>query len=162
VHDALVVDEHAVGHGVVIADDGVHQLMHEGVSVELEGRDRERDHLREEGRAGLIGVLPEPASQAGGDALGRRHAGDAGGMLHHAPGLREGELAEQEEALARLGGDPVGVAASGIEERGLGGLRGLLGELDQLVFDLERAHLVELFEVDGHGCLLDGVFTTRA
>ena len=41
VHDPLVVDEHAVGHRIVVADDRVDKLVHEGVRLELEGLDRE-------------------------------------------------------------------------------------------------------------------------
>ena len=110
----------------------------------------------EERRPRRIRVLPEPRLQAPGDALGRRHAGDPGGMLHHPPALGQGELAEKEEALARLGGDPVRVAAAGVEERGLRGPGRLLGELDELVLDLERAHLVEDLQVDGHDRSFDG------
>jgi len=36
VHDLLVVHQHAVRHRVVVADDRVHQLVHEPVSVEAE------------------------------------------------------------------------------------------------------------------------------
>src|SRR4029453_1515019 len=47
-------------------------------------------------------------------------------------------------ALAWGGGDPVGVAAPGVEERRLRGPGRLLRELDQLVLDLERAQGLEL------------------
>src|SRR5881397_1713632 len=72
----------------------------------------------------------------------------AGRMLHHPLALGDRELAEQKEALARGGGDPVGVAAPGVEERRLRGAGCLLRELDQLVLDLERAQGLELLQ--GH------------
>src|SRR5881409_1495413 len=69
-------------------------------------------------------------------------------MLRHPLALGDRELAEQKEALARGGGDPVGVAAPGVEERRLRGAGRLLRELDQLVLDLERAQGLELLQ--GH------------
>jgi hypothetical protein len=83
-------------------------------------------------------MLGEPGVEARGDAVGTRHAANAGRQVHDPPALGDRKLAEQEEAVARRGGDPVGVAATGIEERGLGRPGGLLGEGDQLVLDLER------------------------
>ena len=97
--------------------------------------------------------------------LGLRHAADPGGMIHHPLALGDGELAEEEEALARRGGDPVGIAAAGVQERGLRGPRRLLGQLDQLVLDLERAQSFEFAQGEdvGHAQLLVSmVACTRA
>ena len=71
------------------------------------------------------------------------HSADPGRMFHHALALGDGELAKQEKALARRGGNPIGIAAAGIQERGLRGAGGLLGQMDQLVFDLERDQSLE-------------------
>ena len=68
-------------------------------------------------------------------------------MLHHPLAFGNRKLAEQEEALAGGGGDPVGIAATGIQKGRLRSLRSLLGELDQLVLDLERAERFEFVEV---------------
>ena len=68
-----------------------------------------------------------------------RHSAHSGGMLHHPLALGDGKLAEQEKALTRSGGDPVGVAAAGIQKSRLRPLRSLLREFDQLVLDLKRA-----------------------
>src|SRR5262249_34890046 len=63
---------------------------------------------------------------------------------------------EQEEALARRRRHPVGIAAAGIEECRLRGARGLFGEMDQLVLDLERAQGFEFAQCQdvGHDLLL--------
>ena len=144
VHDPLVMDEHAVGNGVVVADDRIDQLVHEGVRLELEGLDRELDHLGQEGRARHVLVHREPGVEAPSDAAGLRHASDPGAHLHHPLAFEDRELAEQEEALAWRGGDPVGVSAAGIEEGRLRPLGGLLRQAPQLVLDLERAQGLEL------------------
>ena len=44
-HDLLVVYEHAVGHGVIVADNGIDQLVHERVRLEAEPVDRPGHHL---------------------------------------------------------------------------------------------------------------------
>ena len=144
VHDPLVVDEHAVGNGIVVADDRVDKLVDEGVGIELEGLDRELDHLGQEGRARHVLVHREPRVEAPRDPAGLRHASDPGAYLHHPLAFEDRELAEQEEALAWRGGDPVGIAAAGIEEGRLRGLGGLLRQAPQLVLDLERAQGLEL------------------
>ena len=146
--DALVVHEHAVGHRIVVADDRIDQLVHEGVGLEPEQLHRERHHRRQELSARRLLVLGEVRRQPVGDALSRGHAAEAGRMLHHPLALGDRELAEQKEALARGGGDPIGVAAPGVEERRLRGAGRLLRELDQLVLDLERAQGLELLQ--GH------------
>jgi hypothetical protein len=144
VHNALVMDEHAVGNGVVVADDRVDKLVHEGVGVETERLDPKLDHLGEERRARHVHVHREPRIEASRDAAGLRHATDPGAYFHHPLAFEDGELAEQEEAFARRGGDPVGVAPSGVEEGRLRGLGGLLRQAPQLVLDLERAQGFEL------------------
>jgi hypothetical protein len=147
VGDALGVDQHPVGHRVVVADDGVHQLVDEGVRLEPEGLHGERHQRREEGRARHVGMRGQPRLQPGRDPLGLRHAAQPGRMLHHPLALGDGELPEQEEAVARRRGDPVGIPPAGVEERRLRDPRGLLGQLDQLVLDLERAERLVLFEL---------------
>ena len=142
-HDPLVVDQHAVGHRIVVADDGIDELVHEGVGLEFECFRRVWHHRRQERGAGHVGVLRKPRLETGGDTGGLRHSADAGRMLHHALALGNGKLAEQKERFARSGGDPIGIAAARIQERRLRGFRGLLGEIDELILDLERAERFE-------------------
>jgi hypothetical protein len=160
VRHPLVVDEHPVRHRVVVADDRIDQLVDEGVSVEAERLDRERHHALQELGTGHVLVLLEPAGEAVGDPVLRGHAAHARRQVHHPSRLGHRELAQEEEALARGGGDPVRVAAPGVEEhvRGFLGLR--LGELDQLVLDLERAQglvRAERHDVHVRNSLLPGV-----
>ncbi len=91
-------------------------------------------------------MLGEPCLETSSDSLRLRHSADTGGMLHHPFAFGDRELTQQEEAFARSGGDPVGVAAASIEECRLRRTGGLLGEFNQLVFDLERAQRLELTE----------------
>ena len=114
--DALVVDEHAIGNGIVVTDDGVDEFVDEGIGIEAEGLHREGHHLREKGGAGHVGVLGQPRLEAARDAAGLWHSAEAGGMLHHTLALGDRELAEKEVAFARSGGDPVGVSAAGVEK----------------------------------------------
>src|SRR5882762_3697424 len=92
-------------------------------------------------------MLGEPCLETSSDSLRLRHSADTGGMLHHPFAFRDRELTEQEEAFAWSGGDPVGVAAAGIEECRLRRAGGLLGELDQLIFNLERSQRLEFTEL---------------
>jgi len=64
---------------------------------------------------------------------------NAGGMFHHSLAFGDRKLTKQEEALARFGSDPVRIAATGIQECRLCRPGCFLGELDQFVFNLERA-----------------------
>src|ERR1043166_8061313 len=155
VHDLLVVGEHAVRHRIIVADDRVDELVHEGVRLELELLDCKRNHRREKLGSRHVGVLLEPRFQPRRDAVRGRHAADAGWVLHHALAFRDGELAEQEKPFPRRGGDPVGIAAAGVEKGGLRRPRRALGELDQLVLDLERAQGLEFFQREkiGHDAL---------
>src|SRR5215813_5537558 len=91
-----------------------------------------------------------------GDASCLWHAADAGRVLHHPPALGHGKLAEQKKTLPRRGGNPIGIAAAGIEERRLRGARRLLSETDQLILDLERAEGFEFTQREdvGHDLLL--------
>jgi hypothetical protein len=77
-------------------------------------------------------------------------------MVHHTLALCKGELAEQEEALARCGGDPVRIAAPSIEEGRLRRPRRLLGEIDKLVFDFKGAKRFKFLQCAnvGHDSLL--------
>ena len=69
VGDALVVDQHAIGYRVIVADDRVHEFVDEGVRIESERLHRKRHHLREKGRAGHVSVLSEPRLKTAGDTL---------------------------------------------------------------------------------------------
>src|SRR5262245_11758014 len=58
-------------------------------------------------------------------------------MLHHPLAFGHGKLAQQEVALTRLGRHPVGIAATGVQKRGLCRPRRAFCQFDQLVLDLE-------------------------
>ena len=174
--DSLVVHQHPVRHRIVVTDDRVHQFVDELVGLEAELLDRPWHHLLEEGRARHIEVRPEPGLEPARDARRPGHAAHAGRQVEHTLALGDGELAEQEERLAGLGGHPVGVAATGVQV-GDGRLhRGLRGHLGEEVLDLEGAEFLVLFELQSvlferqhrHGFFLvsvdrkDAGFTTAA
>ena len=115
--DLFVVHQHAVGHRVVVADDRIDELVDELVGIEAELLHRPRHHPLQEGRARHVLVLREPGVQPPGNAFRLRHAADARRQVEHALALGDGELPEQEERLARLGRDPVRVAAAGVQVR---------------------------------------------
>ena len=148
VHDPLVVDQHAVGHRIVVADDRIDELVHECIRLEAECLHREGDHRGEEAGARHLRMFFEPGIEPDRDALRLRHAAEAGGMLHHALALGDRELTEQEKAFARRRGDPIRIAAAGIEECRLRRPRRLLGELDQLVLDFERTQSLEFAQCE--------------
>jgi hypothetical protein len=77
-------------------------------------------------------MLGEPGFETASDTLKLRHPTDTGGMFHHPLAFGNRELTEQEEAFARSGGDPGGVAAARVEECRLRRTGGLPGEMDRL------------------------------
>ena len=83
--------------------------------------------------AGHVLVLGEPGVEARRDAVGLRHPADPGRLVHHPLALGDRELAEQEEAFARRGGDPVGIAAAGIRNA------------DCVVLEVSLARLISSF-----------------
>ena len=93
-------------------------------------------------------MLLQPGRQPVRDAARLGHAADAGRKIEHALAFGDRELAQQKEGLARLGGDPVGIAAAGIEirDRRCGGGRG--GGLRKKVLDLERAERLVFTQLD--------------
>ena len=95
----------------------------------------------------MSACLSQPRFQTARDALRLRHSSQTGGMLHHPLALGDRKLAEQEEALAGSGGDPVGITAAGIQKGRLRPLRSLLRKLDQLVLDLKRAERFKALQV---------------
>ena len=143
----FVVHQHPVRHRVVVTDDGVHQLVDELVGVEAELLYRPWHHLLQEGRARHVGVRPQPGLEPARDARRPGHAAHAGRQVEHTLALGDGELAEQEERLAGLGGHPVRIAAAGVQV-GDGRLhRRLRGHLGEEVLDLEGAEFLVLFEL---------------
>ena len=154
VDDLFVVHQHAVGHRVVVADDRVDELVDELVGIEAELLHRPRRHPLQEGRARHVLVLGEPGVEPPGNAFRLRHAADAGRQIEHALALGDGELPEQEEGLARFGGDPVRIAASRIQEGERRVLRGLHGDFGDEVLDLERAQLLVLFVIQVFHCFV--------
>ena len=105
--DLLVVDQHPVRHRVVVADDGVDQLVDEGIGVEAELLHRPRNHGGKDGSTRHVGVLRQPGLEPGRDAFLAGHAAHAGRQVEDALALGDRELAQEEEGLAGLGGDPV-------------------------------------------------------
>ena len=150
--DLFVVHQHAIGHRIVVPDDGIHQLVDELVGVEAELLHRPRHHRLKDGRTGHVLVLLQPRFETPGHARRFRHSADAGRQVEHAFAFDDGELPEQEERFARLGGDPVRIAASRVQVRDGGVLRGLACHLGQEVLDLERAQLLVLFQIQVIDC----------
>ena len=104
---------------------------------------------------GMSACLFSHASSRRGNARCLRHAADAGRQIHHALALGHGELTEQEERLARLGGDPVRVAATGVQIGKRRLLRALRRSLGEEILDLERAELLVLRQIQVvHRCFL--------
>ena len=106
--DLLVVDEHPVGHRVVVADDRVDQFVDECVGVEAELLDRPGDDPLQERSAGHGGALVEPGREARGHPWCFRHAPDARRADPSSAALGNRELSEEKERRAGIGGDPVG------------------------------------------------------
>ena len=144
-NDLLVVHEHAVRHGIVVTDDAVDEFMHEGIRVEAELRNGEANHRTKARGTGAVGMVCEPVIQSPRIYGRLRHAADTVQADPCFACSRDGELAEQKERLARLGGDPVRVAAASIQEGEVRVRSRSLAYLDQLVFDLERTQRVSYF-----------------
>ena len=123
VHDLLVMDEHTVRHGIVVADDRVDKFVNEGIALERELRDREVDHLSQQGGAEHVAVLGKPRVEARSNAVLLWHSAQSRLDVHDTSGFGKGELAEQEEAVTWLGCDPVGIASASVQECRLRGLR---------------------------------------
>src|SRR5438874_1773581 len=146
VNDLFVVHQHAVWHRVVVAYDGIHQLMHELVGVEAELVHRPRHHRLQDGRPRHAVVFREPGFESAGHSLCARHPAYAGWQVYYPLALSNCELPEEEERFARLGGDPVWVATTGVQVRqGRLQRRFRCHFLDEIL-DLERTEFVELFQ----------------
>jgi hypothetical protein len=117
--------------------------MDECVWIKPERLGRKLHHRGKEAGAGHVRLLCEPRLESRRYTFCLWHSADPGRMLHHTFALGDSELAKQEETLARRGGDPIGIAAAGIQKRGLGGPGGLLCQIDQLILDLERTQGLE-------------------
>ena len=148
-NDLLVVHEHAVRHRIVVTDDAVDEFMHEGIRLEAELLDGKVDHRAKADGTGAVGVVCEPVVQACRNAGCLWHAADTRRQIHAPPALGDSELAQQKERLAWLGGDPVRVAAAGIQEGKVGLRSRSPADLDQLVLDFERTQRLVFAEADG-------------
>ncbi|KRD64991.1 hypothetical protein ASE71_28685 [Ensifer sp. Root954] len=132
VGDDLVVVQRPIGNRIVVADDRVRELVHEGVRIEAEGGDGVVDGVGKRlcRRDAFILFVPvgrvlqqllRPLFEPRVGAVLRRHAGHTGlRVVIGALGFRQRKLAEQEEGFASACRRPVRVAAAGIEES-LGG-----------------------------------------
>jgi hypothetical protein len=107
--------QHAVRDRVIVADDRLHKFVDDGVRLESKLLDRECDHIRKERGAGHLLVLNKPGIKTARNTLGLRHSTYTCGKIHHAFTFCDRELPQQEEPLARRGGNPVGIAATGRE-----------------------------------------------
>src|SRR2546423_1623945 len=146
----FVVDQHAVRDRVVIADDGIRQLVHELVGVEAELLHRPRDHFLQEGRSRHVVVLFQPVLKAASDALCLGHAAHARRQVEHPLTLSHRKLPEQEERVARRGRNPVRVAATGVQVGEGIFLRRLRSQLGDEILDLERAQFFVLLKIYVH------------
>ncbi len=145
-NDLFVVHQHAVWHRVVIANDGIHQLVHELVGVEAELLHGPRHHRLQKGRTWHVFVFREPGFKTAGYSRCARHPAHAGWQVEHPLALRDCELPEEEERFARLSGDPVRVATTGVQVRqGRFQRRFRCHFLDEIL-DLERTEFLELFQ----------------
>ena len=155
-HDPFVVDQHAIGNRIIVADDRIDEFVDEGIGSKPNFLTANCTIAERKPAPGMSECLREPGLEPGRDAAGLRHAADPGRMLHHALALGHGKLAEQEKPLAGRGSDPVRIAAAGIQEGGLGRLGCCFGEVDQFVLDLEWAQGLEFPQCHnvGHDLLL--------
>ena len=96
------------------------------------------------GAPGMSACAFSQCLEPAGNARRLGHAAHAGRQVEHALALGDGELAEQEERFARLGGNPVRVAATGVQVGDGLLLRRLQGHLGEEVLDLEGAELLVL------------------
>ena len=145
-NDLFVVHQHAVWHRVVIADDGIHQLVHELVGVEAELLHRPRHHRLQKRCTWHVSMFLQPGFKPAGNSLCARHPAYAGWQVEHPLALSNCELPEEEERFARLSGDPVWVATTGVQVRqGIFQRRFRCHFLDEIL-DLERTEFVELFQ----------------
>ena len=148
-NDLFVVHQHAVWHRVVIADDGIHQLVHELVGVEAELLHSPRHHRLQEGCTWHVIMFLQPGFKSASYSRCARHSAHAGWQVKHPLALSNCELPEKEERFARLSGDPVWVATTGVQIRqGIFQRRLRCHFLDEIL-DLERTEFVELFKFRG-------------
>ena len=71
-----------------------------------------------------------------------RHAGEDL-FVPDAPAFSKGELPEQKERFARLGGNPVRIAAARVQHSRGSLARGFLRELDEIIFEFEGGEFGE-------------------
>src|SRR6476661_9814385 len=117
--------------------------MDECVWIEFERLRRKLHHRGKERGAGHVRLFCEPRLESPCYTFCLWHSAYPGRMLHHAFALGDSELAKQEETLARRCGDPIGIAAAGIQECGLSSPGCLLRQTDQFILDLEWAQSLE-------------------
>ena len=145
-NDLFVVHQHAVWHRVVVADDGIHQLVHELVGVEAELVHGPRHHRLQKGCTWHVIMFREPGFKSAGYSRCAGHPAHAGWQVEHPLALGNCELPEEEERFARLSGDPVWVATTGVQVRqGRFQRRFRCHFLDEIL-DLEWTEFLELFQ----------------
>ncbi|MCY1365751.1 hypothetical protein D9M69_526130 [compost metagenome] len=150
-HDDLGQAQHAVGHRVVAAQDGLAHLVDEVAGRQAQLVAHVGHGGLDEAHAGLALVRLGEELEARLDALALRKAAHVRHVDVRALGLGHGKEAELEEAMARGGGQKVRVAAAGVEHQAFT----LSCDLDQRILQFERAQAAQLFHVaEIHGVLL--------
>src|SRR4029077_16215522 len=100
----------------------------------------------QKGRPRHVLVFREPGFKSASYSRCARHPAPAGWQGERPLALRARELPEEEERFARLSGDPVWVATTGVQVRqGIFQRRFRCYFLDEIL-DLERTEFVELFQ----------------
>jgi hypothetical protein len=65
-------------------------------------------------------------------------------LIHRTAAFFKTEHSEEEKGLARSSANPIGIASAGIENLARIGFDTLIGNIDQLVFELKWTHLGHL------------------
>lgn len=159
-HHLLQVHQGTRRHRVVVADDAVGQLMDPFVGHEVLDLHAVLKHPGQEVRARRALVLGQELAQAIGAALLGRHARQDH-IVAHAARFLHGELAQQEEGVARFGGNPVGIAAARVQHGQRGRLLGVLGQRDQIILKFKGRQLLQVALARAGGFQAEARLTVR-
>ncbi|MNJ54159.1 hypothetical protein D3C77_495890 [compost metagenome] len=136
-HDLFDVHQRARRHGIVVADDAVGELVDPLVGVKALDLHAVLKHAHQEVVAVLALVLGQEFTQPVGAALLGRHARQ-NGVIAHAARFLHGELTHQEKCVARFGGDPIRIAAPGVQHGQGSRVLVFLGQRDQIILQFKR------------------------
>ena len=146
VHDPLVVDQHAIGHRIIVADDRIDEFVDECIRLEPELLDRELHHRGQEAGTGHVRVLREPGVEAAAMPLAcgmppipaRCSITRLLSVMANWPSRKKpsrGVVAIQ-----------FGLPRPAFRKADCDRLEVCLGQIDQLVLDLERAQSLEFLQ----------------